>query len=66
MKKLIIYLLLLVTIIYSCKTTKLDVKTGDRDPTHNTIHMRKIHPYGFWTGKKYIIYPDQKKQTVNK
>lgn len=63
MKKLFILFLFFT----SCKTTYLDTKTGDRNPSKNTVHLRKVYKneHGFWAGGKWIYFSDEKVIKVN-
>lgn len=38
----------------SCKTVKIDHKTGDKNPSWNTVHMNKIHHRAWFAGNDTI------------
>jgi hypothetical protein len=53
MKKLIISIITISILLFSCKTTKID-SSGNKVLTANTRHMNRIHPHGFYAGGKLI------------
>lgn len=67
MKKNLIKLISLLAFLTGCKTTYIDQKTGDRNPTHNTVHFRNVYKkeHGFWAGGKWVSFTDEKGIRVN-
>lgn len=51
--------ILCIATMASCKVTKLDHATGDKNPRSNTKHFQRIYAKqgGFWAGGKFIIFP---------